>query len=628
MALMKKEIKSGSKAHRSFQVERAAINDDARTVELAFSSEMPYERYWGREILDHSANSIRLGRLSSGGPMLMDHDTRDHVAVIESVQIGADRVGRAVVRFGKSARADEVFQDVKDGIRRHVSVGYIIHKAQLVEIDEESGVDTYRVTDWEPFEVSMVSVPADVSVGIGRSADNVEKIEFIEHAEIVRQTEIKENKMPEVNVSEIETRGQKSGRDEEQKRAAEIIAIGEAYVKYGVDKIASQAVREGWTVDEFRAKAMEKIAVPPTASDIGMSEKEVRKFSFLRAMNALANPADRKANDAAAFEREASDAFAAKVGRASRGFFVPAEVQRRDLTVGTATAGGHTVATNLLASSFIDLLRNRMMSLRMGAQLLTGLVGNIAIPRHTGGAQAYWVAESGAPTESQAAFDQVLMSPKTVGAYSDISRKLLIQSSIDVENFVQGDLAKAVGLGLDLAAINGSGASSQPLGILNTTGIGDVFGGTNGALPNWDHIVKLWSNIANANADFGNMGMLTNSRVVGQLMRTLKASGVAGFIVENFPDKDGFTNGGGARIGVSNQVPSNLTKGTAVGVCSAIINGNWDDLIIGNWGALDITVDPYTASTSGTVRIIVLQDADMAVRHPESFSVMRDALTN
>lgn len=627
MALMKKEIKPGSKAHRSFQVVREAINAEARTVELAFSSEAPYERYWGREILDHSPQSIRLGRLSNGGPLLMDHDTRDHVAVIESVHIGPDRVGRAVVRFGKSARAEEVFQDVKDGIRRNVSVGYMIHKAQLIEIDDESGIDIYRVTDWEPYEVTLTACPADISVGVGRSADNIEKIEFIEQTEIVNQTEIKENKMPEVNVAEIETRGQQSGRDAEQKRAAEIIAIGEAYVKYGVDKIAAQAVREGWTVDQFREKAMEKLAVPPTASDIGMSEKEAGSFSFLRAINAMANPADRKAREAAAFEREASDAYAAKFGRTAQGFFIPAEVQRRDLTVSPATAGGHTVATNLLSANFIDLLRNRMMVMRMGAQLLSGLVGNVAIPRQTGGATAYWVAESGSPAESQQAFDQVAMSPKTIGAFTDLSRKLIIQSSVDVEGFVRGDLATVLGLGLDLAAINGNGAGNQPTGVLNVSGIGDVAGGANGLTPTWAHIIELWSDIANANADFGNMGMLTNSRVIGKLMGTLKSTGVAGYIVENFPDASGITNAGGARVGVSNQVPSNLTKGTSAGVCSAIINGNWSDLIIGNWGSLDLTVDPYTGSTSGTVRVIALQDADIAVRHPESFSAMKDALT-
>ena len=624
-----KEIKPGSKVSRSFNVERAAINEEARTVELAFSSEEPYERWWGLEILDHTQTSMRLGRLTAGGPLLMDHDTRDHVGVIESVQIGKDRVGRAVVRFGKSARAEEVWQDVVDGIRRNVSVGYVIHKAQLVEIDEDDGLDTYRVTDWEPYEVSIVSVPADATVGVGRSAEPKDGVEIIE----LEETKPKEQRaMGDENkdlpdVKEIEQRGLESGRDAELKRTSEIIAIGESYAKFGVDKLASQAIREQWTVDQFREKAMEKLAVPPTASDIGLTEKETRDFSFVRAINALANPGDRKAQEAAAFEREASDAFSDKCGRAAQGFFVPAEVQRRDLTVGTAADGGHTVATNLLSGSFIDMLRNRLMVMQMGAQMLTGLQGNIAIPRQTGGATAYWVAESGAPTESQQVFDQVTMSPKTLGAFTDVSRKLLLQSSIGIESFVQNDLARTVATEIDRVGINGSGVGNEPEGILNVTGIGDVAGGTNGAAPTWAHIIELWSDIANANADFGSLGYLSNSKVVGALMDTEKAASTGQFVCPGVPGSDGMTSFGGGRAGVSNQVPSNLTKGTAVGLCSAIIYGNWSDLIIGQWGTLDLTVDPYSNSTSGTVRVVALQDIDLAVRHAESFSAMQDALT-
>lgn len=608
-----KTIKPGTKEHRSFAVSREAINEESRTVELAFSSEEPYDRYWGREILDHNPASIRLGRLTAGGPLLMDHDSRDHVGVIESVQIGADRVGRAVVRFGKSARAEEIFQDVKDGIRRSVSVGYVIHKAQLIEKGEE--VDTYRVNDWEPFEVSLVSVPADASVGVGRSMDEENPIIEIPNQEQKKMT------IETVDVAGAEARGAQGL----QARVSEIIKIGE---QYKATDLAAQYVRDGKSVDDFKSALLErKASAPQPTAEIGLSDKEAKNFSFLRAINALANPTDRKAQEAAKFERECSDAFGAKMGRSAQGFYVPVEVQKRDLVVGTPTAGGNVVDTLLLASSFIDLLRNRMQVARMGAQFLTGLTGSIAIPRQTGGATAYWVAESGAPPESQQAFDQVAMSPKTVGAFTDISRKLLLQSSIDIEGFVRNDLATVLALAIDQAAISGTGASNQPTGILSTAGIGDVAGGTNGLAPTWAHIVELWSDIANANADFGSLGILTNSKVHGKLMGTLKSAGVAGYIAESFPDGQGLSNYGGVRAGISNQVPSNLTKGTSSGVCSAIIHGNWNDLIIGQWGTLDLMVDPYTGSTSGTVRVVALQDVDIAVRNAVSFSAMKDALT-
>ncbi len=615
-----KTIKPGTRVERAFLLDRAKADPEARTVELAFSSEQPYERWWGVEILDNTAPAVRLGRLSSAGPLLMDHDTRDQVGVIESVRIDADRVGRAVVRFGKSARAQEVWQDVQDGIRRNVSVGYAIHAAQLVETKD--GVDTYRVTDWEPLEVSLVSVPADASVGIGRSAaDGGDNPIQTRPPEPTMDANQQPTPAEPIDRAAIQRAAIEQANKDATQRAADIIAIGEMFAKQGGDKLAAEALRSGKTVEQFRQDMLKHVSSQPLPSaDIGLSKREAQQFSFLRAINALCSPGDRAAQEAAAFEREASDAVAAKTGKSARGFYVPSDVQRRDLTVGTATAGGHTVATNLLASSFIDLLRNKMSVTAMGAQFLTGLIGNIAIPRQTGGAAAYWVAESGAPTESAAAFDQVAMSPKTVGAYSDISRKLLLQSSIDIEAFVRNDLATVMALAIDLAALNGTGASNQPRGVLQTSGIGDVAGGTNGAAPTWAHIVELETDVAVANADAGTMGYLTNAKVRGKLKTTSKVSGQNGFIWEG-----GELNG--YRAGVSNQVPSNLTKGTSNGVASAIVFGNWADLIIGQWGTLDLLVDPYSNSTSGTVRVVALQDVDVAVRNAVSFSAMLDALT-
>lgn len=623
---MPKHLKPGTRCERAATFDRAAVDDEARTVELAFSSEQPYERWWGVEILDHSPQSIRLGRLSSGGPLLMDHDARDHVGVIESVRIDADRVGRAVVRFGRSQRAEEIFQDVKDGIRRNVSVGYMIHRATLVETREDQEI--YRVTDWEPHEVSLVSVPADASVGVGRAMEDPRTVEQDEQAETPKPQAIKELRVMTTETQAPDLAGiEQRAREGEHKRAADIIAIGE---KYGLQSLASDAVRSGMPVGDFQAKAIEALSsrAKPTA-DIGLTEREARRFSMVRAIAALAatGAESRKAREAAAFEIECSQAVADKIGREARGVFVPNEVQQRDLVVGTTTAGGHLVSTDLLASSFIDLLRNRMSVMRAGAQMLTGLQGNIALPRMTGAATAYWVTEGNAPTESQQAFDQVTMSPKTVGAFTDLSRKLLLQSSVDVEGLVRRDLATVLGLEIDRVALNGSGSAPQPRGVLQTSGIGAVVGGTNGLAPTWAHIVELWSDVAAANADFGTTGFVTNSKMIGKLMTTEKATGTAQFVCTGFPDASGVTSIAGARAVVSNQVPSNLTKGTSSGVCSAIAFGNWADLIVGMWGVLDLMVDPYSNSTSGTVRVVALQDVDVAVRHAESFSAMLDALT-
>ena len=358
------------------------------------------------------------------------------------------------------------------------------------------------------------------------------------------------------------------------------------------------------------------------SAEIGMSPGDVKRFSLVRMLQAqiMGKP------EHAAFEFECSDAVSARLRKKPMGCFVPYDVTHvRDLTKGTATAGGYTVATDLLAASFIELLRNRMVVKQLGARVLSGLVGDVAIPRQTGGATAYWTAEGVAPTVSQPAIGQVAMVPKTVGAYTDFTRKLLMQSSVGIEAFVRGDLAATLALAIDLAAINGAGAAGEPLGVLNTTGIGSVVGGTNGAAPDFADIIGLESEVANDNADVGSLAYLTNSKVRGALKATEKATNTGQFVWENNPLRPGTGLLNGYPALVSNQVPSDLVKG-ASSTCSAILFGNWADLIIGEWGALDVLVDPYTNGAAGTVRVRVLQDVDVAVRHPESFAAMLDAL--
>lgn len=624
---MERHLNKG-RSERALVVERQAIDEEARTATLAFASETPYERWWGVEILDVSSTSMRQGRLRSGANLLMDHDTRDVVGVVESVEIGADRVARAVVRFGKSVRAEEVWQDVREGIRRNVSVGYMIHKAVLVETVE--GVETYRVTDWEPFEVSLVSVPADASVGVGRSAEPDQRgisvsvevgVEAGDGTEDETDPETDPEINPEINppsTSEEKTMT-KVTTTEERNHASEISKIA-ASIPGGAE-LAMSAIQRGLTVEEFQREALDKLSTKgvPTA-DIGMSGKEVKEYSILRALNALANPQDANAQRAASFERECSDAAAKVLGKESRGFMVPFEVQKRDLNVTTATAGGNLVATNLLSGNFIELLRNAMVIDGLGAQFLTGLVGKIAIPKQSGGATAYWVAESGAPTESQQTIAQVTMQAKTVGAFTDISRQLLKQSSIDVEGFVQRDLAAVLGLAIQQAAISGTGQSNQPSGLL-TLITPSVAGGADGAAPTWANIIELETDVAVANADVGSMGYLTNAKVRGKLKGTTKANNQNGFVFEQ-----GDMPLNGYRAGITNAVPSNLTKGNGTDL-SAIIFGNFADLLIGMWGGLDLTVDPYSGSTSGTVRVVALQDVDVAIRHAESFATMVDAIT-
>lgn len=662
---------ANSPQFRSAPFERAAINIESRTIEFALASEEPYQRWWGIEVLSHDSAAVRLGRLNDGRhPLLVEHSTRDQVGVIEKAWIGPDRTLRCTARFGNSERACEIFQDVCDGIRSLVSVGYQIHSLKLVKSDDVDG-DTYMVDDWEPFEGSIVAVPADASVGIGRDGtEDTHLRSLLQLAKGKTMPAEKETVLPgsgnDTSTSETtQQRGAAQPKDHsdvsrnatavERQRVKDIAALGE---KFGERAAATAAIEDGTPYDAFRERVFDNLAQSgklklAEPGKIGLTDKEARNFRFSNLILATMFPNERGLQEAAAFEIECSRAAVDKrqdsrkdrehalcipIDVLSRAMDMNAEeatqaqrlyrqmrggmgYQQRDLNVTTSTAGGNLVATELLSSSFIDLLVNEMAIMSLGSTMLNDLQGNIAIPRATAGATGYWVAENSSPTESQQAFDQVAMTPKTVGAFVDYTRRLLLQSSIAVEAFIRMDIARQIALLIDLAAINGSGASNQPRGILNTSGIGSVAGGTNGLAPTWDNIVDLESAVANANAPTGNRNYLTNTKVRGKLKRTLK------FAVNGSQEiwqADGL-NGYPARV--SNQVPSNLTKGTSSGVCSAIIFGNWTDLLIGMWGGLDMMLDPYTGGTAGTKRVIALQDVDVNVRYPVSFSAMVDALT-
>src|SRR5512139_2566100 len=168
---------------RKFTLSRAQIKTEARTVELTFSSEEPVARGWGIEILDHSPGAMRMDRANQGIPILFNHDRDAHLGVLEECRCGDDKKGRGVARFSRSVLAEEKWKDVSDGILKDVSVGYAVHYLKEIPAKElppdlaamaaREKLLVYRITDWEPFEASMVTVPADPTVGVGRSAEAI-----------------------------------------------------------------------------------------------------------------------------------------------------------------------------------------------------------------------------------------------------------------------------------------------------------------------------------------------------------------------------------------------------------------------------------------------------------------------
>ena len=580
--------------HRAFAMEARAIDEETRTVSIAVSSELAVERSFGKEVLVHEPAAIDMDFLASGrAPLLLDHDMEKQIGVIESVELSADRVLRAKVRFGRSALAQEVFQDVADGIRANVSVGYRINKMER----SNKNKDEYLVRSWSPMEVSVVSIPADPSVGVGRSTAALAPKLSVEPS--IR----KEDTMSDLDLDAVRAEAAAAAA----RNAADIIALG---VRHNKRDLADEAIRAGKSIEQFRGELLEVLGQdrPLDHGNIGLTRKEIRQFSVVRAIAALANPGDRRLREAAAFEFEASEAAAQRYGRSAQGIMLPTDVLgvwKRDLNT---SDDNEIVATNLLANEFIDVLRNSASVMAAGARMLPGLVGNVAIPKKTAASTGAWIStEGGAATESEPTFGTVSLTPKTVGAFTDMTRQLILQSTPAVEALVRDDLTQALALAIDKGALEGSGASGQPTGILNTSGVNKPSSFA-AAVPTFAEMVALETAVAEDNALFGNLAYITDAGTYGGLKTKSKDTGSGMFVLEN-----GEANG--YRVIRSQQA----TAGN-------VYFGNFSDCLIGMWAGLDITVDPYTSSNTGTVRVVALQTVDVAVRNAVSFAYNNDGV--
>ncbi|GJL65113.1 MAG: hypothetical protein NPIRA05_00840 [Nitrospirales bacterium] len=620
----------GQTLHRSVALERKAINADARTVEVAFSSETEsVERHFGVEILDHSRSAVRLARLNNGGAVLFNHRTDAHIGVIEKAWIDSDKVGRALLRFGQSARAKEVFQDIADRVLQHVSVGYVVHE-MVREKTSDKEPDRYRVTDWEPLEISMVSVPADASVGVGRGHSTLQKeqkkMRKNEEQILTREEQAEQDQMlGEGNWSE----GQK-----ERHRTSEILAAARAfpYDKEWARNLADSAIQRGTSIAQFRKSllaAIEDRAPGPlnSAHDIGLDYRDLQKHSVLRLIQAQLTGR----YDDAGYEMEVSRALEKQYGKQPQGVLIPmrALMSQRLLEVGTSATGASLVGTTHMSSEFIDILRTHSLIVKMGARVLADLQGDISIPKKTAKSTGAWVAENNAASESTPTFGSVPLSPKTISAWGEFTRKMLLQSSPSIEALLMDDLAQGLGTGVDAAIINGSGESNQPLGILGQQGLEIVELGAQGDDPTWPKIVELETKVSVANADMGSLGYLTNSKVRGKLKVTEKFADTNGMAIwPDVPLVDGLGTLNGYKAGVSNNVPSNLEKATSGINLSAILFGNFADILIGRWsGVADLLIDPYSQSKKGNIIVTAFSDVDVALRNIESFAAIIDAVT-
>lgn len=421
---------------------------------------------------------------------------------------------------------------------------------------------------------------------------------------------------PQVDMAKLE----RQARDAESSRVAEIMALGEA--KNMRDK-AIDAIRDGKSVEQFRGIVIEALpnAQPIEVAEPELTPQEEKRYSLMKALRAATNNDWRDAQ----FELEVSDEIGRMQGRTAKGFFVHGSAWgQRNIIAGTDADGGHLKAVDHYGNEFISALQKKLVVAGLGTRILTGLQGDVSIPKLSAGVGAAFVGEGSAVAEANQTFAELALAPKTLGVFTDISRKLMMQSDPSAEQIVRDDILNAVAAKIEDVAIEGD-ASNEPTGITKTSGIGSVAIGTNGGAPTWASVVNLVKEVEvdDARINDGACAFLTNSKVKAKLAQTAKVSSSDSVMVLDAPWDALY----GYPLAVTNHVPSDLTKGSTSGTCSAMVFGDFSQLIMAFWSAPDVLVDPYTGGSAGNTRIIVHQDLDVGVRHAQSFAACLDYTT-
>jgi HK97 family phage major capsid protein len=562
-----------------------------------------------------------------------------------------DRVCRATVKFSQRQTGFDEFRDVQQGIRTQVSVGYIVH-----EYTVDNDTETYTATRWEPLEISTVAIAADVvGSGIGRELE-AGCLDKPATASEVADLKARAQELGLTISERISVRGADKMAEENRETgngngappapvvsavvlATEMMDLARVIDGPGTETMAQDIAREciasNKTLAEFRQQVFEKRREREAENKtpvkqgniIELTEREKKLFSIRNAI--LADVNQRMGIKESCFELEVSAEIEKRLASIASnyerkgGILVPTTIalrggaehlnrrvggrlqQRAGLDTKTTGAGKEIVFTEY--GSFIDMLRNRAMVIQLGATVLPGLQGNVAFPRQIGAGTLTWGVENpGVDTaESNLTLDQVVLSPKTAQSTTSYSRQLLAQGVIDVDGLVMDDLAAINALGVDKAAL--VGVAPAPVGIYNATNVNVVaFGGT----VTYALVVQMETEVASDNADIGTMAYLATPQVRGKAKTLPELAGS----ISNAIWRDGEMNG--YRAEVTNQLPKNLGVGTNE---HALVFGVWAQLMIGEWGVLEIITDPYAKKKQGMIEVTSFLLADVQPRHGESF---------
>jgi HK97 family phage major capsid protein len=664
---------------------------DGEVYDATLSSEFTVKRWYGNEKLDHSPSAVNLSdRAKDGINLLFNHDPNQPIGRISNLKAAGGKL-HGEMRFSKTQAGRDKKQLVDEGMRE-VSLGYEAEEYTYKE-GKDNAPDEITWTRWTPMEGSICSVPADYTVGVGRSAESGPV--FPVHVRNISRTA--GNQETQMTPEQQAAADAEAARTAEAARAeaartadANRIAAGgnnanavnvpaeisRLCTLHKAEKRLTEFLEKNFTLDQVRAALLEMRATDPgnasrTSSTDGLgtgvdlSVREQGAYSYTRAIMAAVEQTEGKRN-IKCLELEVSDELQRTMPAQYKqrgGMFIPMSLrgkqgvqlhsgadagkggltlQQRELVMQALTRTGTIDSQTLNAvkevvfteygGELINILRNLALVVKMGARVLTGLSSPIAFPRQTQDVTAYWVPENPGVdvADSNVKTDLVTLTPRTLQAATRYSRQLLVQSSVDVEAMVRESIAAAHALAYDLAALHGTGTNNQPLGIYNQPLVSTVdftaavFGVTGNKLA-WVGVVEMQRIVASLNALLGNLGFLTTPSIAADGKTSLKFPGAA--IAQGGPIWEGGLlegNMDGVKSAATNQVSKTMGANGAPtgGTNHGLVFGNWTDLLIGQFGgAMEMIVDPYTLKKQGLIEVASFQMADVAVRHPQSFSV-------
>jgi len=567
------------KMQRNFGIGEVREAGD-NVVEASLSSEYPVERVRGKEILLHNESAVDLSRAPL--PLLASHDTRDlPVGIVENIKIEGGKL-RGSLRFGESQKAREALADVKAGILRSISIGYLVQKT-------ERGGDSYKVTRWQPYEASLVSVPADPSVGVGRSFNPNHSLE----GKTMDRNDIMQAQKRAME--ELETLAT-SGSD------AEAMAAKRAEL---ADLDARLAVLDDLAKRRGPTDKVPGIAGPAAAPAI--REGEVRVLA----------PGDKLADVASRSLPEGIRADELSLGRAIRALVLndwsQAKAERAVMVEGTSGLGGILVPEPMSAS-VLDLARNKAVVMQAGASTIPMTSSTLKLCKTTQDVTAYWRAEGTAITASDMAFESMTMTAKVLAALVTVSVELL-EDAGNVQGLIEASIAQALALELDRVALFGSGTSPEPLGLYGTSGVQTVdMGATAGAaFTNFDPFINAQGKLLNVNAVPGAIVYAPRTATALALLKDTTNQPLVA--------PAGYAS---ATKLTSNQIPVNQTHGTASNA-SVAFTGEWNNLLVGMRTGLTLEASRVAGADAFSKMLVAIRcylRADIAVARPNHFAMI------